>query len=447
MQEASIGCGEVMERLRSRVWDLEFKVRHRNRIEDFTRDRLLPFPVVVLWLLQKTTRSVQRHAQSFFRQLFSPDKAPTVSSSALTQARGKLRHTAFIELNQEVLLPAVYASEHGREVQYWRGHRLLGVDGSTVRLPNHWQVVREFGSCSVSNTQGDTGQVFTMARLSILYDLLNDMGLDAKMCPPSTGERDLALDHLEHIKSGDVVVCDRGFDSFFLMATFRERGIHFIGRCSNSSFGPARDLFLANQAGCSRNVRLKARDQQLQRLRKNNLPVELNVRFVSVRLPNGELEVLVTSLLDEGAYPTEEFLEVYGWRWRHETYYQMLKGRLDLENWTGQSLEAVRQDLHVTVLLANMEALLSQELEEELNRQKPQRKHPVSVNHAVGYHALKEHLLDLLYSDTPVQQTIQQIQRWMRCNPVAVRKRKVPRRPPSAHRTSNFQRNIRKSIF
>ena len=82
---------------------------------------------------------------------------------------------------------------------------------------------------------------------------------------------------------------------------------------------------------------------ELQRL---GLPRELIVRFVSVRLPTGELEVLVTSLLDAAAYPTEEFLTVYHWRWPHETYYGRLKGRLDLENWSGQSAEAVRQDFH-----------------------------------------------------------------------------------------------------
>ncbi len=58
------------------------------------------------------------------------------------------------------------------------------------------------------------------------------------------------------------------------------------------------------------------------------MPSELVVRFVSVRLPTGELEVLVTSLLDETVYPTEEFLEVYHWRWGHQTYYHLLKGRL-----------------------------------------------------------------------------------------------------------------------
>src|SRR5258708_14550895 len=60
-------------------------------------------------------------------------------------------------------------------------------------------------------------------------------------------------------------------------------------------------------------------------------------RFVSVRLPTGELEVLVTSLLDETLYPTAEFLSVYHWRWGHETFHLMLKGRLELENFSGRT--------------------------------------------------------------------------------------------------------------
>ena len=55
---------------------------------------------------------------------------------------------------------------------------------------------------------------------------------------------------------------------------------------------------------------------------------------------------------------------MYHWRWHHETYYGLLKGRLDLENWSGQSAAAVRQDFHAAVLLANLESLLSGPAEE-----------------------------------------------------------------------------------
>ncbi len=44
------------------------------------------------------------------------------------------------------------------------------------------------------------------------------------------------------------------------------------------------------------------------------------MRLVSLRLPTGELEVLVTSLLDETVYPTAAFREPYQYRWGQETY-------------------------------------------------------------------------------------------------------------------------------
>ena len=157
--------------------------------------------------------------------------------------------------------------------------------------------------------------------------------------------------------------------------------------------------------------------------------------------------MLVTSLLDETLYPTEEFLEVYHWRWNHETYHQMLKRRLDLENWTGQTLEAVRQDVHAAVLVSNLESLLRQEVQEQLSNGNAQRKYPAQVNRAVSYHALKEHILELLYKDTPIDQASAQIQDWMRCNPVSVRKRKIPRPQTSIKRSYNYQRYAKKSVF
>src|SRR5256885_17219229 len=96
-----------------------------------------------------------------------------------------------------------------------------------------------------------------------------------------------------------------------------------------------------DRAGRSRVVRLMAPADQKAEFRRLGLPLELRVRFVSVRLPTGELEVLATSLLDGQRYPTEEFLGVYHYRWNQETFYGMMKGRLDLENFSGQTVEEI----------------------------------------------------------------------------------------------------------
>src|SRR5436190_212544 len=324
--------------------------RHRRREKDFTRRRVLSFPVVMLLLLQKTTRSVQRHLQSFFRELSADFRTVSVTAGGWTQARAKLKHTAFIELNQTVVLPGFYAPEQAAHCRRWRGHRVLGVDGSQLWLPDHPDVIKEFGAVEVSNHLGQTGTRYVPGRLSVLYDLLNGMGLDARLEAVRRGEVEIAVDQLSLLEASDVVIWDRGYSGFMLMAQVRGRGAHFVGRCSQGSFQAAQQLFRLNRAGHSLVTKLWVPKQQRGQAQQLGLPLELTVRFVSLRLPTGELEVLVTSLVEETSYPTEEFLEVYHWRWNHETYHQMLKGRLDLENWSGQTLEAVRQDVQTAVL-------------------------------------------------------------------------------------------------
>src|SRR6266704_221385 len=172
------------------------------------------------------------------------------------------------------------------------------------------------------------------------------------------------------------------------------------------------------------------------------------VRFLSVRLPTGELEVLVTSLLDESLYPTKEFLKVYHWRWNHETFYGVIKGRLDLENFSGQTAEAVRQDFHSTLLLCNVETVLTEPTTTALNEQTLGNEHPQQINHAVAFHALKDQLLALLYSDRPVEEVIEKLQRLFMGSPVSVRlHRKIPRRKLSLYRSYHFQRRVKKVVF
>ena len=433
--------------IRTRIFAADFCFRHRRCDKDFTRERILTFPIVMLLLLQKATKSVQRHLNAFFYQLW-PQEDCRVSPGAWTQARAKLSHSAFIELNQQVLLPGFYAPEAADYRRTWRNHRLLGCDGSLLRLPSHPEIGQKFGTVQVANHLGQTGTAYSPARLSVLYDLLNDVGLDARVEPVAQSEVDLVAGQLGHVQPNDVLIWDRGFTGFVLMAQTLARGAHFVGRCSRGSFAAAQELFRVDRAGRSMKVKLVAAKEHWSQLRELKLPTQLIVRFVSVRLSTGELEVLVTSLLDEALYPTEEFLELYHWRWNHQTYHSMLKGRLDLENWSGHTEEAVQQDVQAAVLVCNLESLLSQEPQEQLSAGDGERQYPAQVNRAVSYHALKERMLDLLWSTRPLEKGLEQIQRWMLGNPVSVRpERNPPRRPQSFNRSYQYQRNVRKTVF
>jgi hypothetical protein len=120
-------------------------------------------------------------------------------------------------------------------------------------------------------------------------------------------------------------------------------------------------------------------------------------RFVSVRLPTGERAVLATNLHDAAAYPTEEFGALDHRRRGRETFSGPLKGRLELENFSGQTPEAA------------------------LREHGADHAHPKRVNRAESFHALKRALLPLLHSDTPIAEVVARPHICFAGSPVSVR--------------------------
>jgi hypothetical protein len=418
------------------------------RRQDFTRQCQLTFSVVMLFILQKTAKSIQRHLHEFLNRLAGDDLFEPVSAGAVTHARAKLKHTAFVELNNEVVVPAIYNEQALKDVQRWRGHRLLGIDGSTLRLPNHPELFEQFTPVAINSEPDIAGKMYPLARISVLYDLLNRVALDGQLRPGSEGEVGLAIEQLDQAGCHDVIVTDRGYTGYPYLSAVVYMGLDFISRCSTASFAAAQELFRMNRAGRSIIAKIMAAPDQREHLLDCGRKLELTVRFISLRLPTGELEVLVTSLIDEQKYPTEEFREVYNWRWNQETFFFLLKNRLDLENFSGHTAEAVRQDFYSTLLLSNIETVLIEPTASTLKQESQDLNCTKVVNHAVSYHAIKHRLIDLLYSDAPAVNVVSELQKLLRGAPVSRRKdRKVPRPKPSVHRSYYFQKCIKKITF
>ena len=424
--------------------DPRFQEKHRVRPEDFTRQRTLSFSRVVVLLLQKTVRSIQLHLHDFLREL--GEQIGSVSASAWTQARAKLKHTAFIELNEKAILEQVYAPGCPFELRLWQGHRLLAIDSSLLRLPNEEPIGESFGWVECENQKGQCGR-YAQGRLSVLTDVLNRIAVESRLVNWKQDERSLAVEHLQVMKEMDLGLLDRGYASYELFAQFLEAKRFFVCRCATSSFAAVNGLFLANEAGQSVIVKLTAPAKTRGVLRQKKLPEEITVRLVSVRLSTGELEVLATNLLDEEKYPTESFAELYGCRWGIETYYGLLKGRLNLENFSGRMVESVFQDVHATIFLSNLESVLTRASAEKLKADSVQHKHSKEVNHAVSFHAIKSRIVDLLLSHKPLEEVLPQIERLFLQNAVSTRRRDVPRKKISAWRSYHHHRTERKVVF
>ena len=69
------------------------------------------------------------------------------------------------------------------------------------------------------------------------------------------------------------------------------------------------------------------------------------------------MRILVTNLLDLSRFPANSFGDLYHQRWRIGEAFKRLKNRLNLENVSGLSQQAVQQDVAAKILCDNLQAL------------------------------------------------------------------------------------------
>lgn len=418
----------------------DFKTRHRQSKTDFTRLRSLPFGLVMALVLRNSLKSLQLVANEAMAWL---QQAP-VTASAYSQARYKLKHTAFIELNQRAVVDVMYADHDYRMFQ---GFRILAVDGSKIVLPDHPAVRDRFGA--IAWTGGKTDRIQgerPYALASVLYDVLNRVALDATLAPAKAYEVDLAVAHLPKTRTGDLLVMDRNYPSYRMLAELTRHGRDFVARCSAASFAEARRM-LNGEGPCSQGVKLKPCAGQQAEIRRLGLALTLEVRLVRVRLSTGEYEVLVTSLRDEILYPREGFRELYRLRWGVESFYGLVKTRLALENFTGNGVEAILQDFYATVYLSGLEALLTQDAQTQLDAKTT--RHAQTVNRAVSFNAIKTQALDVLLGDPQDTAVLmEKLTAVFLTNPCLSRpQRNPPRKNTAARSLLSFHKRQKKLCF
>jgi hypothetical protein len=84
------------------------------------------------------------------------------------------------------------------------------------------------------------------------------------------------------------------------------------------------------------------------------------VRVLKVKLKSGETETLLTSL-NQKQLPINKASGLYFKRWAVETSYDLIKFKLQLENFSGKTAVSVKQDFYATMYLANLATFIAAE--------------------------------------------------------------------------------------
>jgi hypothetical protein len=321
--------------LTSLLNDGVYQNRHKEG-ESFTRNRKLPFQTVVSMILRMVKTSIQI-ACNWLGAFMNTDP---VSKQAFSQARQRLHHTAFREAHADGLR-VVYTT--APKSGLWKGYRLIGADGSTLRLPESEELAREFGRWK---TKADVAPSPPMARISEYTDMTTKLVLSGRIAPCSTSEEELAKEQLKEVvtimrkyaQEKMLFVYDRGYPSEEFIQLHIDFGVDFLFRVPKN---------------LNREIKKIYKSQESEHfLLIEKWPM---LRVIQFNLSSGEREILLTSLSNYHAFSEEELSSVYHGRWSSmEEGYKRQKVTMQMENFSGKTAEAIKQEYWATLTVGNL---------------------------------------------------------------------------------------------
>ena len=344
----------------------------------------------------------------------------------------------------------------------WHGYRLVGIDGSLLELPESDEIREEFGG--VSNQYGP---LIATARISVAYDVENDLSIDAIIAPYTSGERDLALTHLKVIEAfdrradwrrghqQDLFLFDMGYPALYFIALYVLAGKDVVIRTSKAFLKEVKEAIEADGDDQLVHIPIQTANrplpEKLKVLRPDLDPgYVLSLRVLTLELDDGSAEYLLTTLLDADQFPSDLFQGLYAKRWGSESNYDVMKNILEIENFTGKSALAVRQDFYATVLTHNIQGLIQWELREELEADKPSnaRKYDYTLNKNVSIGLLKDTLVTLLLEEGNLELFYRTVKQDMKRNIVPIRPgRSFPRKRKSRRKKrQKYPMNKRRAL-
>ncbi len=348
---------------------------------------MLTFPTLISFHLNLIKGSLQTELNNFFQHK-NNQKIPTqvVTGSAFGKARKKYSETAFIELLQGV----TQRFYQGKNLKRWSGLRVLAVDGSKYLLPNTKDLYNTFGGMT-----NQFEKCIPMALGSALYDVFQGLILDAQLAPYASSERDLALRHLEHSETTDLTLYDRGYPAFWMFSAHRDKGSFFCMRVQNNFSKETRDFVQSGDR--ERVVTLKANKRMAKDCEDKKVSSkDIRVRFLRVKTSKGEY-ILITNLIEKRQYPRASFKALYHLRWQVEEGYKKQKNWLEIENFSGESELAIRQDFHAKVLSQTLTAMMIQSAQRLIKPSIRNRDLRYKINFTQALSAMKNTLIHLLY--------------------------------------------------
>ncbi len=319
--EALAGVGEGTRsecfELFSRSLDLEWVDTALQTMGTATvRQRKLPARSVV-WLVigmalfrDRSIAAVVDHLD-----LVLPDahgERGTVAEPSLVEGRERVGVAPLVEL---FCTTAAHWTGPSAERLMWRGLKVYGVDGTTLRVPDTPDNDQFFGRPGTGRDRAAYPQVRIVALMVLRSHLL----AGAAMGPYDMQENTLAGALWPRLPESSLVIVDRGFIAYAIFWQIQQAGSHWLSRAKSNlkwrvvkQLGPGDDL-----------IELPIHKQLAKA--HPELPPVIPARAIRYQRKGFRPQILLTSLLDPEQYPADEIVELYHERWELELGFDEVK--------------------------------------------------------------------------------------------------------------------------
>jgi Insertion element 4 transposase N-terminal/Transposase DDE domain len=240
----------------------------------------------------------------------------TVSKGAISQARHRVGAAPLRQLYAEQVGPLGAPEMPG---VWYRAHRLMAIDGSTLEMPDEAGNLARFGAPGAS--RGRTA--FPQLRFVSLVECGTHLLCHAQFGPYAQSELGLAEQTLAHLDASMLLLADRAFFSHALWQRALATGAKLLFRVRRNQRLP-RETVLSDGSYLST---LYATDKD-RRQRRRGTVVRV-IEYTLQGLPDPEPSYrLVTNWLDPEAAPAAELAALYHRRWTIEQAFDELKVHL-----------------------------------------------------------------------------------------------------------------------
>jgi len=294
-------------------------------------------------------REVVRQLQA----LFELQDGPKISKEDGAYCRAKAR-LPLAEFPKALQATAQAADRLAPPLTLLRGRVLKAVDGSALTVSDTPKNRKAYPPLQCADRPS-----FPMMRIVVLFSVLS--GAIAAVASGSLASSELALfsSLSQHLIGGDILLGDRGFGSYPLIAWIQlSLGVDFIGRTTRRVDGRRRLRRLARNDWLIVWKRSATPSPWLSALAWAGLPKEMTLRAIKGRCHVKGFRVrqvtLVTTLLDPQLYPAPEILQAYLRRWRLEMCLDDLKTTLKLDFLRARSPQMAQKELLMRLIAHNL---------------------------------------------------------------------------------------------